>query len=55
VSTFIKYLIQGGPLIGTPTLLRFFMAHVVLLPAVITGLLYLFYRLERRFGPAEPS
>jgi menaquinol-cytochrome c reductase cytochrome b subunit len=55
VSTFIRYLIQGGPLIGQATLLRFFMAHVVLLPAVLTGLLYLYYRLSRRFGPAEPS
>lgn len=55
VSTFIKYLIQGGPLVGPATLLRFFMAHVVLLPGVMVGLLYAHYRLGRRFGPAEPS
>lgn len=55
VSSFIKYLIQGGPLVGPATLLRFFMAHVVLLPAVLSLLLYVHYRLSRRFGPAEPS
>ena len=55
VTSFIKYLIQGGPLVGPPTLLRFYMAHVALLPAVITGLLYAHFRLSRRFGPAEPS
>ena len=55
VTAFIKTLVQGGPLVGPATLLRFFMAHVVLLPAVITALLYAHYRLDRRFGPAEPS
>jgi menaquinol-cytochrome c reductase cytochrome b subunit len=55
VSEFIKTLVQGGPLVGPATLLRFFMAHVVLLPALITALLYAHYRLSRRFGPAEPS
>jgi menaquinol-cytochrome c reductase cytochrome b subunit len=55
VSAFIKTLVQGGPLVGPATLLRFFMAHVVLLPAVMTALLYAHYRLGRRFGPAEPS
>lgn len=55
VSAFIKTAVLGGPLVGPATLLRFFMAHVVLLPAVITLLLYLHFRLGRRFGPAEPS
>jgi menaquinol-cytochrome c reductase cytochrome b subunit len=55
VSGFIKYVVQGGPLVGPPTLLRFFMAHVFLLPALISLLLYLHFRLVRRQGPAEPS
>ena len=55
VTSFIKTLVQGGPVVGPATLLRFFMAHVVLLPAVLTALLYAHYRLGRRFGPAEPS
>ena len=55
VSEFIKTLVQGGQLVGPATLLRFFMAHVVLLPALMTVLLYTHYRLSRRFGPAEPS
>ena len=55
VSSFIKYAIQGGPRVGPATLLRFFMAHVVLLPAVLSLLLYVYFRLLRRLGPAEPS
>ena len=55
VSQFIKTAVQGGPLVGPATLLRFFMAHVVLLPAVMTALLYAHYRFSRRFGPAEPQ
>jgi quinol-cytochrome oxidoreductase complex cytochrome b subunit len=55
VTGFIKTIVQGGPIVGPATLLRFFMAHVVLLPAVITALLYAHYRLSRRFGPAEPQ
>ena len=55
VTGFLKTVIQGGPIVGPATLLRFFMAHVVLLPAVLTALLYAHYRLGRRFGPAEPS
>lgn len=55
ISSFVKTLVQGGPLVGPATLLRFFMAHVVLLPAAMTLLLYAHYRLSRRFGPAEPS
>lgn len=55
VSGFIKTAVQGGPLVGPATLLRFFMAHVVLLPAVMTLSLYIHHRLNRRFGPAEPS
>jgi quinol-cytochrome oxidoreductase complex cytochrome b subunit len=55
VSSFLKTVVQGGPVVGPATLLRFFMAHVVLLPAVTTALLYAHYRLSRRFGPAEPQ
>lgn len=55
VSGFIKYLVQGGPLVGPLTLLRFFMAHVFLLPAVMSLLLYIHFRIARRQGPAEPT
>src|SRR5947199_5029069 len=47
VSGFIKYVLQGGPLVGPSTLLRFFMAHVFLLPSVMTVLLYVHFRLAR--------
>ena len=55
VSGFIKYLVQGGPVLGPATLLRFFMAHVFLLPGVMTLLLFVHFRLTRRQGPAEPA
>lgn len=55
VSAFIKNVVQGGPLVGPGTLLRFFMAHVFLLPAVMSILLYFHFRLARRHGPAEPA
>jgi menaquinol-cytochrome c reductase cytochrome b subunit len=55
VSSFIRYAVQGGPVVGPATLLRFFMAHVFLLPALMALLLYVHFRLVRRQGPAEPS
>ncbi len=55
VSQFIKYVLQGGPIVGPATLLRFFMAHVFLLPAVMTLLIYIHFRLARRQGPSEPA
>jgi quinol-cytochrome oxidoreductase complex cytochrome b subunit len=55
VSAFIKYAVQGGPVVGPTTLLRFFMAHVFLLPGLIVLLLYIHIRLVRKQGPAEPA
>jgi quinol-cytochrome oxidoreductase complex cytochrome b subunit len=55
VSGFIKYVVLGGPVLGPATLLRFFMAHVFLLPAMMTLLLFVHFRLTRRQGPAEPA
>ena len=55
VSEFIKYLVQGGPVVGPATLLRFFMAHVFLLPGLMTLLVYIHIRLIRKQGPAEPG
>lgn len=55
VSEFLKYLLQGGPLVGPATLLRFFMAHVFLLPGLMSLLLFVHFRLARRQGPAEPA
>jgi menaquinol-cytochrome c reductase cytochrome b subunit len=55
VSQFIRYAVQGGPLVGPPTLLRFFMAHVFLLPGLMAVLLYVHFRLVRKQGAAEPA
>ena len=55
VSEFIKYAVQGGPLVGPATLLRFFMAHVFLLPGLMALILYIHFRLGRKQGPAQPA
>ena len=55
VSGFIKYLVQGGPTVGPTTLLRFFMAHVFLLPGLMALLLFVHFRLVRKQGPSEPA
>ena len=55
VSEFIRYAVQGGRLVGPTTLLRFFMAHVFLLPGLMAVLLYVHFRLVRKQGPAEPA
>ncbi|HEY1421574.1 MAG TPA: cytochrome b N-terminal domain-containing protein [Candidatus Dormibacteraeota bacterium] len=55
VSGFIRSALQGGPIIGPATLLRFYIAHVFLLPATMAILIYVHFRLARRQGPSEPQ
>jgi len=54
LGTFIKEVLQGGPVVGPPTLQRFFTIHVFLLPAVITLLMYVHFRFIRAHGISEP-
>jgi len=54
LGALIKTLIQGGPVVGPPTLQIFFTAHVFLLPALIVLLMYVHFRLIRAHGIAEP-
>ena len=54
LGAFIKDVLQGGPAVGPPTLQRFFTIHVFLLPALITLLMYVHFRLIRQHGIAEP-
>ena len=54
LSTVLKELLQGGPIVGPATLQRFFMAHVFLFPALISVLMYIHFRLIRAHGIAEP-
>ena len=54
-SSAIKYFLQGGPIVGPATLLRFFMLHVYLLPVLLTTLMYIHFRLARAQGPSEPK
>jgi menaquinol-cytochrome c reductase cytochrome b subunit len=50
----IGQLIQGGDTLGGPTLQRFFAIHVFLLPAAITLLMYIHFKLIRLHGISEP-
>jgi len=54
LGAFIKTLVQGGPVVGPPTLQIFFTTHVFLLPALIVLLMYVHFRLIRAHGIAEP-
>jgi menaquinol-cytochrome c reductase cytochrome b subunit len=54
ISAFIKQLLQGGPVVGPPTLQRFFTLHVFVLPALIVLLMYVHFKLIRAHGISEP-
>src|SRR5467141_1734487 len=54
VGAFIRELLQGGPVVGPPTLQRFFTLHVFVLPALIVLLMYVHFRFIRAHGIAEP-
>jgi menaquinol-cytochrome c reductase cytochrome b subunit len=54
LGVFLKDILQGGPVVGPPTLQRFFTIHVFLLPALITLLMYVHFRFIRAHGIAEP-
>src|SRR6202048_362687 len=54
LGAFIKDVLQGGPVVGPPTLQRFFTIHVLLLPALITLLMYVHFRFIRAHGISEP-
>ena len=54
LGAFIKEILQGGPVVGPPTLQRFFTIHVFVLPALITLLMYVHFRFIRAHGISEP-
>src|SRR5487761_209608 len=54
LGAFIKTVLQGGPVVGPPTLQIFFTAHVFLLPALIVLLMYVHFRFIRAHGISEP-
>ena len=54
VGAFIRELAQGGPVVGPPTLQRFFTLHVFVLPALIVLLMYVHFRFIRAHGISEP-
>ncbi|TMC52512.1 MAG: cytochrome b6 [Chloroflexi bacterium] len=54
LGAFIKQILQGGPVVGPPTLQIFFTAHVFLFPALIILLMYVHFRFIRAHGISEP-
>ena len=50
----IRTILEGGPTLGPDTLERFFAIHVFLLPALVTLLMYVHFRLIRQHGISEP-
>ena len=54
LGSFIKEVLQGGPVVGPPTLQRFFTLHVFVLPALIVLLMYVHFRFIRAHGISEP-
>ena len=54
LGMFVKELLQGGPVVGPPTLQRFFTLHVFVLPALIVLLMYVHFKFIRAHGIAEP-
>jgi menaquinol-cytochrome c reductase cytochrome b subunit len=54
LGALIKTILQGGPVVGPPTLQIWFTAHVFLLPALIVLLMYVHFRFIRAHGIAEP-
>ena len=54
LGAFIREILQGGAVVGQPTLQRFFTAHVFLLPALIVVLMYVHFRFIRAHGISEP-
>ena len=54
VGDLLRTVVQGGPILGGDTLQRFFTMHVFILPAVITILMYVHFRMIRKQGISEP-
>jgi menaquinol-cytochrome c reductase cytochrome b subunit len=54
LGAFIREIIQGGPVVGPPTLQRFFTVHVFVFPAIIVLLMYVHFRFIRAHGISEP-
>jgi menaquinol-cytochrome c reductase cytochrome b subunit len=50
----LEEVLQGGPTLGSNTLQRFFTIHVFLLPALVTLLMYVHFRLIRKHGISQP-
>lgn len=50
----IARVIVGGDTLGSPTLLRFYSAHIMLLPAALIGMLYTHFWMVREQGISEP-
>jgi len=54
VGDFMARFLRGGPTAGAQTLSRFFVVHVMLLPAALVGMFSLHLFFFRKAGPAGP-
>lgn len=55
VGAFLRDALRGGEEVGQPTLTRFYIVHVVLLPIALLGVLGLHFYLIQRHGVAAPG
>jgi ubiquinol-cytochrome c reductase cytochrome b subunit len=55
VGAHVKEMLDGGDAVGAPTLTRFYVVHVVLLPLALFGLLAVHLLLIQRHGVAAPG
>lgn len=54
VGEWLLHFVVGGDAIGASALSRFYSAHIMMLPSVLTALLFLHFRMVRRQGIAGP-
>ena len=53
-GNWLARLVVGGDKLGAPTLSRFYSAHIMLLPAVLIGLLFVHFWMVRKQGISGP-
>ena len=53
-GAWMAHLVMGGDSLGGPTLTRFYSAHIMLLPAVLIGLLFVHFWMVRKQGISGP-
>jgi quinol-cytochrome oxidoreductase complex cytochrome b subunit len=55
IGDWAQHFLLGGPDLGAPTLLRFYVAHVVLIPGAIVAILTIHFYSLRKAGLSQPA